>query len=1179
MPGPDRISQEQPTTPQFGNLSEKVKTAAEAVDTDKNKKIDVKELNQDNLHKLAGVMNESDFSKINGLEQSIETWLANNKDKNKEDSYQKAIQMWNKFYRHAQGTLSSLPPVSDPKNEAQSPVQSIEKQNDTDDTVYRISQLQVNSPSADGCIIDMHATKKSTKSGDIYSLRIPGTPSTIDFKTDGQLSLSQDNSVVQYIDKSQHIQHAKVTMDKGVLTLTKVNPGQLKFSSGKGYGLDMSKITFSAIKPEWDKYFKVQVPVQLNGRNYVDTLYADKNGMILPGQAITVYDKEKWYMKLTSESTVTSVDKTTQVDTGVNNDAWTFNFKQDVTTATKREIRRDAKEWEKQENNTNQLRKTLQSQEKHDTQLIPLTGLSDYFVDGNRIVHVQEGKLVPELDLPTLSKKSDTNKTTNPASNNDKAYITIAGKQFVYTKDSTDKPVFAPFDYTKTEQYTQFEQAMTIGDKTKLSVRDSLQKNYGISITMTNWLPMTTEDGSTYKVTEMMQPRYEIKQWNRTINVPKDDLYGKTLLFDTGDKKPLFLTFQRNEQDGKNSSITINKEENKQDAYLTKIAKSIDGIAKVDVSYADNTLSLTNADNTKQSYTIDKNTLTLLDDKKQPINQISVVWDDKKAYFVRYDKYANAFIRVSEDIQKTWLLDKQYIDKTIETMTAKLPKWWTKAKKLENYKQVDNPYVIVNWANKIDLQQQGWKLAGYEVGKEYLYTIDGQIVSLSKSLHTRYKESPLNNKKLSADGSFTGEAIVSLTEVSKLSSDKQARYISIDNDIKQINTDIVTLTDTIKNIMPELKWQAESQLQELKAKKVTKEWEKNALFHGLSETKTFSVSKDGVLSGEWLTQKNNISGIQTPDGFITLDKGIWKNDGTISSNPAATTEVKVPVPTIEHWKVKWPNITSAISWVNDKTPTWKQESDWSSTNRIFVEWGKTATITVLKDGTPTISDSRYELKQGENWWLEVVKKEVSPATPNQTNNSWNSNTPSTFPKKNSETSESTEELPNFTWARYKPFSKPADMKLYYNWSFYDTTFKNSEVYNHDYSAEFNALVKLINTPDQSYTPEQKSIVSSFQTEINQSTQKYAGDKVKAIQARSAGQWWLKSKDFDTYKLSDGKVGINTYSALLLALYTTPWFADNQTVKTQYEAIKRNFTTSTQYALKEANDGVTKYHHV
>lgn len=49
-------------------------------------------------------------------------------------------------------------------------------------------------------------------------------------------------------------------------------------------------------------------------------------------------------MKLTSESTVTSVDKTTQVDTGVNNDAWTFNFKQDVTTATKREIRRDAKE-------------------------------------------------------------------------------------------------------------------------------------------------------------------------------------------------------------------------------------------------------------------------------------------------------------------------------------------------------------------------------------------------------------------------------------------------------------------------------------------------------------------------------------------------------------------------------------------------------------------------------------------------------------------------------------------------------------------------------------------------------------------------------------------------------------------------------------------------------------------
>lgn len=250
MPGPDRISQEQPTTPQFGNLSEKVKTAAEAVDTDKNKKIDVKELNQDNLHKLAGVMNESDFSKINGLEQSIETWLANNKDKNKEDSYQKAIQMWNKFYRHAQGTLSSLPPVSDPKNEAQSPVQSIEKQNDTDDTVYRISQLQVNSPSADGCIIDMHATKKSTKSGDIYSLRIPGTPSTIDFKTDGQLSLSQDNSVVQYIDKSQHIQHAKVTMDKGVLTLTKVNPGQLKFSSGKGYGLDMSKITFSAIKPE-----------------------------------------------------------------------------------------------------------------------------------------------------------------------------------------------------------------------------------------------------------------------------------------------------------------------------------------------------------------------------------------------------------------------------------------------------------------------------------------------------------------------------------------------------------------------------------------------------------------------------------------------------------------------------------------------------------------------------------------------------------------------------------------------------------------------------------------------------------------------------------------------------------------------------------------------------------------
>lgn len=158
------------------------------------------------------------------------------------------------------------------------------------------------------------------------------------------------------------------------------------------------------------------------------------------------------------------------------------------------------------------MRKTLQSQEKHDTQLIPLTGLSDYFVDGNRIVHVQEGKLVPELDLPTLSKKSDTNKTTNPASNNDKAYITIAGKQFVYTKDSTDKPVFAPFDYTKTEQYTQFEQAMTIGDKTKLSVRDSLQKNYGISITMTNWLPMTTEDGSTYKVTEMMQPRYEIKQ-------------------------------------------------------------------------------------------------------------------------------------------------------------------------------------------------------------------------------------------------------------------------------------------------------------------------------------------------------------------------------------------------------------------------------------------------------------------------------------------------------------------------------------------------------------------------------------------------------------------------------------------------------------------------------------------
>lgn len=170
-----------------------------------------------------------------------------------------------------------------------------------------------------------------------------------------------------------------------------------------------------------------------------------------------------------------------------------------------------------------------------------------------------------------------------------------------------------------------------------------------------------------------------------------------------------------------------------------------------------------------------------------------------------------------------------------------------------------------------------------------------------------------------------------------------------------------------------------------------------------------------------------------------------------------------------------------------------------------------------------------------------------------------SDKPSSTPKSSTETKkapETKETLPNFTWVGRRETPPP----MTFNFQSLDQ--KNHKVVaknqfdlktaNTNRSSEFKALLSAVQQIDASYSPKLKALQELIVA--NKNNPKTLVWKVQNWAADYAG---IGEKVAD-WRLSDSKLGINTYTALLTALYITKSSSTNKTVTDQWNNFKQYF---------------------
>ncbi len=619
----------------FKHLSPEIKKIWEQIDTNRNKAIDSHELKDESLELLKKNLDKKDISKLDGLESSIKWFLNANKDKpEKKADVEKALIVWNKLYSHTNTSKSVVETSTDTIRDSKS-------------DIYTISQFGLIHP--EGCIVDMHAKTDGTD----FKLSISGSESTINFspKVWWWYELKKDSNnpdaknIVQYLDKDNKIQHGEVKFDGKSIDIKKLDAPVFTIwamTNLKDLSITSDTLKFEPIKPDGDKFFRVQVPVELpvgrlfgGDRKYTETLYADKNWFLLPNQTLTIYDKRAKENPL-RKITVDVAQNWNTTDMKNSNLRGKMNYTDTTITKLKNaDIRKEAKIGtqqieSKQKTNKNwvpqntdkildipsqpdskidsNISKVLASVEKWERWLQPIEGLADYFIRDNQIVKVQWGKLTPELDL-LLSKDQSKNNAewskilTSPENKVDKkvenkkseeiptkAYVVIWSETFENTLSWDWKQILKKFDYKTTQEYADFNKSMTN------DLKASLGRNYGITIDMDPRQPVTKEDVTDTNVTNILTPMYKITQWWETKIISTEDMERVHLFkqVEWWKEVPLFLKFSKewkvkDETKKDNSSInqeTVNTEkaDNGPENYLKQIASSVEWKADITIT-------------------------------------------------------------------------------------------------------------------------------------------------------------------------------------------------------------------------------------------------------------------------------------------------------------------------------------------------------------------------------------------------------------------------------------------------------------------------------------------------------------------------------------------------------------------------------------------------------------------
>jgi len=305
-----------------------------------------------------------------------------------------------------------------------------------------------------------------------------------------------------------------------------------------------------------------------------------------------------------------------------------------------------------------------------------------------------------------------------------------------------------------------------------------------------------------------------------------------------------------------------------------------------------------------------------------------------------------------------------------------------------------------------------------------------------------------------------------------------------------------------------------------------------------------------------------------------------KSDGTVSTVETKSEQITKPVqldkqPTTDTTGkiINAPKIEKTSDAEDKDGKREKGKAEWSFINKITLldANGKstTATITVDKTGVSTVDNKDYNVvKETNKEWQEILKlrKKANP-----TNTS-----PTSSPEQSSKVSdekESNEQLPSFTWAKRN--KQPPAMSFKFTDTFNATHIidaKNQfslDVANHNRSKEFKDLLMSVQKIDTTYSPKLQALQNIIKENNKNST-----NLVRKVQNWAAEYAGIGDK-VDSWKLWDSKLGINTYTALLTALYITKSSATNPTVTAQWNSFKKYFNEDVKAWASVAHNSATR----
>ena len=197
-----------------------------------------------------------------------------------------------------------------------------------------------------------------------------------------------------------------------------------------------------------------------------------------------------------------------------------------------------------------------------------------------------------------------------------------------------------------------------------------------------------------------------------------------------------------------------------------------------------------------------------------------------------------------------------------------------------------------------------------------------------------------------------------------------------------------------------------------------------------------------------------------------------------------------------------------------------------------------------------------------------TNKPASTTQPSSTKKS-----PESSPSSPKKSSESKETISSFTWVgrRTTPPPMTFNFKSRDN-SRHQVVAKNQfdlKTANQDRSQEFKALLQAVQQTEAGNSPKLQALQDIITTHGNNSKV-----LVWKIQNWAADYAWIGDKVAE-WKLGDAKLGINTYTALLTALYITKSSSENSVIVNQWNKFKGNFTEQVQQGISIAHNDIKK----